>query len=548
MKRGGRRGGWRPSPTAWHFPAALLLFLPLVALPSYDLSQAPEPFVLEEATIERIHEAMRSGDVDCLSLVEMYLARIEAYDKQGAAINAIITLNPRALRTAEELDAEFSRSGFTGPMHCIPVIVKDSYDTADMPTTAGSISLQGVVPPEDAFVVRRLRQAGAIILGKANLDEFSSGSTGLSSLGGQTRNPYALDHIPGGSSGGTGAAVASNFATVGMGEETGTSIRNPSTNNNLVGIAPTRGVVSRYGIVPISFTQDRAGPMTRTVADAAIVLDAIAGYDPRDLSTAWGVGAIPPSYTEFLRADGLQGARIGVVRELFGPDHTETSQLVSAAVSELKGQGAFIVDSVPFDSLLSETLPRFDPAYVHHYRGVEIDLVTVLSDARTNTYEFRTAINEYLNRPDYDAPIKSLTDLIESGEFLPRLEDRLPAYEQFASLNEEEYLERLMRHRALRNVVVKLMSDQDLDALVYPMKTEPAPRIGERAPAGNVLSSMTGFPAIVVPAGFTTESLPVSVEFLGRPFSEPTLIKLAYSYEQATMHRRPPASVPPLVR
>ena len=237
-----------------------------------------------------------------------------------------------------------------------------------------------------------------------------------------------------------------------------------------------------------------------------------------------------------------------MVRELFGPDHTETSLLVSAAVSELKGQGAFILDSVPFDSLLSEMLPRFDPAYVDQYRGVEIDLVGILSDARTNTYEFRTSINEYLNRPDYDAPIKSLTDLIESGEFLPRLEDRLPVYEQFASLNNEEYLERLLRHQALRNVVVQLMSDQDLDALVYPMKTEPAPRIGERGPGGHILSSMTGFPAIVVPAGFTTEGLPVSVEFLGRPFSEPTLIKLAYSYEQATMHRRPPASVPPLVR
>lgn len=532
-------------------PAGLFLFLSLTALPSCGDSQAPEPpetFVIEEATIESIHEAMTSESITCRTLVEMYLARIDAYDARGPAVNAMITVNPRVLPAADELDGEFSRFGLSGPMHCIPIVVKDSYDTADMPTTAGSLALDGVIPPQDAFTVRKLREAGAIILGKANLDEFSQGVSGLSSLGGQTRNPYALDHEPGGSSGGTGAAVASNFSVVGMGEETGTSIRNPSTNNNLVGIAPTRGMVSRSGIVPLSFTQDRAGPMTRTVADAAVVLGVVAGFDSEDGVTAWSVGAIPPSYTDFLETDGLQGARIGVVRELFGSDTTETSKIVNTATAEMATQGAVLVDSLPVDSLLGEILLRYNPAFRLRQSDMEIDLASVLSDARVNTYEFRTAFNEYLNRPNYDASMESLRDLLDSGEFLPQLEDPLQESNGFASLNQPEYLERLLRHDALRHLVVQLMADHALDALVYPMKTAPAPKIGESAPAGNILSSMTGFPSIVVPAGFTSEGLPVSVELLGRPYSEPTLIKLAYAYEQATMHRRPPTSVPPLTR
>lgn len=521
-----------------------LLFL--VAFSFTGLLEAAAPFQAEEATIADIHAAMRTGQISCRSLVTMYLERIAAYDKKGPAINAVITVNPKALTLADELDARFARSGFSGPLHCIPIVVKDNYNTFDMPTTAGSLSLKGVVPPEDAWAVKKLREAGAIILGKTNLDEFARGAQGLSSLGGQTLNPYALDRIPGGSSAGTGAAVAASLAAAGLGTETGVSIRNPSTNNSLVGIAPTRGLVSRYGIVPISFTQDRGGPMARTVADAAAVLDAIAGYDPQDFDTAWSVGRLPQSYTAFLKGDGLNGARIGVVRELFGPEGSETTKIVNAAIQEMRRQGAIVVDPVPVDPVLAEMLPILDPAYLRNRHTMPVELVKVLSDARVNDYEFKFALNDYLAQLGPEAPIKSLDDLIESDKFLPRLKNGLLGSNEYASLDIEEYIERLLRQRAISATVAKVMADHNLDALVYPMKIDPAPKIGESAASGHVLSSIPGLPAIVVPVGFTGDGLPVSVEFLGKPFTEPTLIKLAYSYEQATHHRRPPASTPPL--
>ena len=288
--------------------AVLLGVVPLVA--------GAATFRLEEATVTDMNAAFDAGELTSEQLTQLYLNRIEAYDEQGPSLNSIITINPNALQTAAELDKERQTIGPRSPLHGIPILLKDNYDTFDLPTTAGSLSLEGSIPPDDAFVVDKLRDAGAVILGKTNLDEFARGSSGLSSLGGQTRNPYALDRVPGGSSAGTGAAIAANFATAGLGTETGVSIRNPATNNNLVGIAPTEGLVSRDGVVPISFTQDRAGPLTRSVSDAAVVLSAIAGYDTSDPVTANSIGKIPAQgYTSFLDENSLNGARIGVLQD-----------------------------------------------------------------------------------------------------------------------------------------------------------------------------------------------------------------------------------------
>ncbi len=315
----------------------------LFTLSSCQEQEEPqEAFQLLEATLPQIEGALASGTITSQDLVEMYLARSAAYDQQGPSLNAIITVNPDALAEAKELDAERAANGPRGPLHGIPVIVKDNYETKDMQTTAGSLSLAGWIPPHDAFLVKRLREGGAIILAKATLHEFAMGITTVGSLFGQTRNPYALDRNPGGSSGGTGAAVAANFAAVGLGTDTCSSIRTPSAHNNLVGLRGTQGLASRTGIIPLSHTQDIGGPMGRSVTDVAIVLDAIVGYDPADPQTVESVGNIPESYTAFLRVEGLGGSRIGRLPALFspGPDDAGVAQVVRRAMSEMEQQGA----------------------------------------------------------------------------------------------------------------------------------------------------------------------------------------------------------------
>src|ERR1700731_4622182 len=355
-------------------PKKLAVIFALLVVPFAD-GVPDRSFHLMETSIGDVHQALQAGTLTCHDLVQQYLDRIRAYDQQGPAIHSMLYINPAGLEQADALDQEFRRARQLKPLGCIPVVLKDNFDTADMPTTAGAVTLKGAQPEKDAFAVKRLREAGALILGKANLQEFASGGISVSSLGGQAKNPYDLTRTPGGSSGGTGAAVAANFAAAGTGSDTGGSIRSPSSANNLVGIRPTTGLISRDGIVPVSVTQDTIGPMTRNVADCARMLDAMAGYDPNDPVTALSVGHIPASYTSFLQ-NGLRGARLGVFKNLFGhgPENEEVNTVMAKAIEVLKQQGAVIV-------------PVEDPGIDPHYLNANV---------RLNEFEFRTDINRYL--------------------------------------------------------------------------------------------------------------------------------------------------------
>lgn len=508
---------------------AALVAAQTIALGLLPLGALAATFQLEEATVSSINRAFDAGALTSQELVQLYLNRIEAYDDKGPSLNSIITINPDALEVAAALDLERQTTGARSLLHGVPILLKDNYDTFDLPTSAGATVLQNSIPPDDAFVVDRLRDAGAIILGKTNLDEFARGSSGLSSVGGQTKNPYALDRVPGGSSGGTGASISANFATIGLGTETGVSIRNPAANNSLVGIASTEGLVSRGGVVPLSFTQDRTGPLARTVTDAAIVLDIIAGFDPSDPVTAKSIGQIPAGgYTSLLDKDALAGARIGVFRDLFrsGPIHEEGLAVIETAITDMKAQGATIVDDVTLG----------------------FDVFGFLANSRVNNLEFKFALNDYLESLGPDAPVKSLTEIIEDGRYLPRLEGGLIGSDAVESLeNNPVYDELIARRSFLRNETLKVMDALDLDAIVYPMKTVPPGVIGQPDPeSDNPFTSIAGLPGIVVPAGYTSAGLPIGIEFSGRPFSEAELLGLSYSYEQATQNRRTPSLFPSL--
>ena len=508
---------------------AALVAAQTIALGLFPLGALAATFQLEEATVSSINRAFDAGALTSQELVQLYLNRIEAYDDKGPSLNSIITINPDALEVAAALDLERQTTGARSLLHGVPILLKDNYDTFDLPTSAGATVLQNSIPPDDAFVVDRLRDAGAIILGKTNLDEFARGSSGLSSVGGQTKNPYALDRVPGGSSGGTGASISANFATIGLGTETGVSIRNPAANNSLVGIASTEGLVSRGGVVPLSFTQDRTGPLARTVTDAAIVLDIIAGFDPSDPVTAKSIGQIPAGgYTSLLDKDALAGARIGVFRDLFrsGPIHEQGLAVIETAITDMKAQGATIVDDVTLG----------------------FDVFGFLANSRVNNLEFKFALNDYLKSLGPDAPVKSLTEIIEDGRYLPRLEGGLIGSDAVESLeNNPVYDELIARRSFLRNETLKVMDALDLDAIVYPMKTVPPGVIGQPDPeSDNPFTSIAGLPGIVVPAGYTSAGLPIGIEFSGRPFSEAELLGLSYSYEQATQNRRTPSLFPSL--
>ncbi|MGD8868442.1 MAG: amidase family protein [Gemmatimonadales bacterium] len=502
------------------------------------LSETPqesaEPtFDVVEASIGEIHAAMRQGQLTARQLVDLYLERIDTYDKRGPAINAIITVNPSAITRAEELDSAFAATGqFVGPLHGIPVIVKDNYDTHDLPTTAGSASLAGSIPPDDAFQVRRIRAAGAIVLAKSNMAEFafSPYQTLGSSLPGHTLNPYALNRVPAGSSGGTAAAVAASFGAVGLGTDTGNSIRGPSSHTALVGIRSTMGLTSRDGIVPLYLDRDIGGPMARTVADAVAVLDVIAGYDPQDPITAESRGRRAERYADFLRADGLSGARIGVVRQISNTETADAEILerFEAALETMRRHGAIIVD--PADIREQDEIPlreRWCP-------------------------RFRHDINVYLASLGPDAPVKSLEEIIESGRFHPSIRTSLDYFRNIESgPDENEACQRARRNaERLKAGVRRVMDELQLDALVHPTWSNPPRLIGDLVtPPGDnsqYLAPHTGFPAITVPMGFVRDTLPVGLQIIGEAWSEPRLIAIAYSYEQATQHRRPPSSTPPL--
>ena len=508
----------------------LIALLILAGCASGGGRSEPSGFDVVEAGIPQIHAAMRAGQLTAHQLVREYLARIEAYDKAGPALNSLITVNPRALEVADSLDAAFAETGeLTGRLHGIPVIVKDNFDTVDMPTTAGSLSLEGSVPPDDAYMVRALREAGAIILAKSNMAEFafSPYETVGSMLPGYTRNPYAPTRVTAGSSGGTAAAVAASLGTVGLGTDTGNSIRGPSAHTALVGIRSTMGLTSRDGIIPLYLDRDIGGPMARSVTDAAIVFDVVAGYDPADSVTALAQGRRSEDYTEFLVPDALRGARIGVVRQLSNTAEADSEVVArfDEALTLLRELGATTIEpaEIPqLDSLPTLYCPRF-----------------------------KVDIEAYLASLGEDAPVRTLAEIIESGRYHPSIAGRLRSYSQFTTPAEDpRCVQADANADSLRQSVRDLLWRRRLDALVFPTWSNPARLIGDlNSPDGNnsyQLSPPTGFPSITVPMGYVRDGLPVGLQFLGDAWTEWKLIALAYSYEQATKHRRPPSMTPAL--
>lgn len=506
-------------------------------------AQAPQvrAFELDEATILQLQDAMASGRYTARRLVALYTERINAIDRSGPTLRSVIELNPEAPAIADALDAERRARGVRGPLHGIPVLVKDNIDTGDrMMTTAGSLALQGSTAARDSFVAARLRAAGAVILGKTNMSEWANfrstkSTSGWSGRGGQVRNPYALDRNPCGSSSGTGAAIAANLATVGVGTETDGSVVCPSGVSALVGIKPTVGLVSRSGIIPISRSQDTAGPMTRTVTDAAILLSAMTGVDPRDKATAASTGKAATDYRTALKADGLKGARIGVARKRYFGYSPATDRLIETAITDMKAQGAVIVDPADIP-----TAARLEDC--------EFEILL---------YEFKTDLNAYLAARGAAAPVHSLKELIA---FNTREKDReMPFFgqeilvmaEKKGPLTSPGYRKALTvcRARARTEGIDAVMQRLRLDAIVAPTGSPAWPidlvNGDHFLGASSTPAAVAGYPSITVPAGFVY-GLPVGLSFIGQRWSEAKLIQLAYSYEQATRHRKPPQFVPTL--
>lgn len=500
-----------------------------------EIAPGVQPFELDEITISELQTKMKSGQYTARSITQKYLERIEEIDRRGPGINSVIEINPDALKIAEDLDRERKAKGPRGPLHGIPILIKDNIGTADqMQTTAGSLALVGVRPPQDSFVAQKLRAAGAILLGKTNLSEWadhrSTHSTGgWSGRGGLTRNPYALDRNPSGSSSGSGAAVAANLCAATLGTETDGSIVCPSSLNGVVGIKPTVGLVSRSFIIPIARSQDTAGPMARTVTDAAILLGALTGVDAADPSTIPSRGKALADYTRFLDANGLRGARIGVVRNVSAAFDDKVNTLMEEALDAMKKQGATIVDPANLDSI--EKLGD--------------------SEDQVLSYEFKADINSYLASLGSASPMRALEDLIRFNEAHATEEMPFFGQEKFTlaqakgPLTDKKYLDALAKSRRLARTegMDAVMDKFRLDALVAPTGT-PAfttDLVNGDRDIGSVSTpaAVAGYPSITVPAGFIF-GLPVGISFFGRAWSEPVLIKLAYAFEQATQHRQPP--------
>lgn len=507
------------------FPAGLIvlfLFLIIVLFTSCKKTADSKRFSVIETTIEEIHKAYLSSELTCRELVEIYIKRIEKYDKK-TLLNSIVVINPKALDIADELDNEFRRTGKLRPLHGIPVIVKDNYETKDMPTTAGSEALEGFIPPDEAFQVKKLREAGAVILAKSNMAEWAfSPYVTQSSTAGITRNPYDLERVPAGSSGGTAAAIAANFGAVGLGTDTGNSIRGPSSHCCLVGLRSTMGLTSRNGIIPLYKRNDIGGPMCRTVEDTAKVLEIIAGYDPEDPITELCKGKVPDNYTQFLKKDGLSGARIGVFRfftDLPTAD-PQVIELFEQAIMDMKNEGAIIID--PF------SIPRFGE---------------LTNNIWCNTFHYD--IDQYFASLGEKAPVKSLLEVYNSGKFSLYIKNRLYEALEISSLQKpckDIYHE--PRNVAFQEAVLKAMKEQHVDYIIYPTWNNPPRKLGDdKSPAGDnsqLIPPHTGMPAITVPMGFTYEKLPAGIQIVAKHFNEGGLLSVAYSYEQATQHRRPP--------
>ena len=518
------------TPIIRRFSASLGVASALAGLPvQAQRAAAPRTpqFDVYEKSILDLTGAMESRQVTSRQLVEQYFARIKAYDQDGPRINAFIALNPRALEAAAALDAERRAGRVRGPLHGVPIVVKDNYATADMPTTAGSLALEGFETKRDAFMVKKLRDAGVVFVGKTNLHELATGITSISSMGGQTRNPYDPTRNPGGSSGGTGAAVAANFAVAGLGTDTCGSIRNPSADNNLFGLRGTAGLSSRDGIVPLSHTQDIGGPLARTMTDLALLLDATVGFDPADPTTAASQGRIPPSYASLAGEGGLhdlRDVRIGIVPALFGaaPEDAEVGGIVRRAIDVLRGLvgGVFEI-----------TIPGYDEA---------------LQGAGVIGFEFKFDLMDYL-APFPGAPVHSLDDILSTGLYHNAVSAGLKRQNAVESRHSEPYSAALAKRGVARQTILAAMQAQGLTTLAYPTLRRKPAVIGEPQAGSNCgVSASTGLPAMSIPAGFTEDGLPIGLELLGGPFTEATLIKVAFAYERAAHPRRPPPTTPPL--
>jgi amidase len=497
-------------------------------------------FELDEITISELQEGMSSGKFTAHSITEKYLSRIESIDKHGPAINSVIEVNPDAISIAKALDKERKQKHIRGPLHGIPVLIKDNIDTADrMMTTAGSLALVGSKPPKDSTVAQKLREAGAVILGKTNLSEWANirsnqSTSGWSGRGGLTKNPYVLDRNPCGSSSGSGAGVSANLCAISIGTETDGSIVCPASANGVVGLKPTVGLVSRTGIIPISHSQDTAGPICRTVRDAAILLGALTGVDEEDKATAESRGKSYADYTQFLVADGLRGARIGVVRGTFGFSGA-VDAVMATALEQLKSQGAVLVDPAEI-----ETRGKFDD-----------------SESMVFMYELKADLNAYLARLGPRAPVHTLQEIIEFNE--KHREQEMPYFGQElflksqlkGPLTSQEYLDALKKNHQLARTegIDAVMDKHKLDALVGPTGgpawiTDLV--AGDHFGGGSSsAAAVAGYPNINVPAGYVF-GLPVGISFFGRAWSEPVLIRLAYAYEQASKVRKAPQFIPTL--
>jgi amidase len=499
------------------------------------MSASIAAFNVLETTIDDIHSAYRSGQLTARQLAQTYLDRVAAYDKQGPAVNAIITLNPKALDEADRLDQAFKTSGLIGPLHGIPIIIKDQADAKGMPTTLGSVLFRDYYPDRDAFVVKKLKKAGAIILAKATLGELGGGDT-HGSLFGSTRNPYDLERTAGGSSGGSAASVAANFCTVAVGQEGFASIRRPSTWNSIAGMRPTAGLVSRGGVYAgWPSVAGCLGPIARTVRDLATLLDVMVGYDPEDPLTARGVGCVPDSYKQFLDKNGLQGARIGILRESMGfdaepgsEDFSRVTEVFDRAVAELKAAGAQIIDPVVIPNLK--------------------ELLAKRAGSFTDEEE---SFTNYMNR-SVSPPYKSREEAKDSPDF-PKATKR--SRERWTRVTPATaHYEYLLAREELTTRFLKVMADNKLDAIVHKavehqptlIKDGVNPPFVDQKGAPHINTFLVFVPSIVVPAGFTRDNLPAGITFLGRPYDDGNMIKYGYAYEQATHHRRPPASTTPL--
>jgi len=511
------------------------LFAAALAFGSLLEAQTPAPFEVEEATIAQVHAAMRNGSLTCRGLVDAYLRRINAYDKNGPALNAIVTLNPDATKEADEMDRRFAQSGLTGPLYCVPMIVKDNFETAGLQTTDGALAFAGYKPKQDATLVARVKAAGAIVLAKSNMAEwaFSPVETISSILPGYTKNPYALDRVTAGSSGGTAAAIAASFGLVGFGSDTGDSIRGPASHQSLAGIRSTMGLTSRAGVFPLNLRADVAGPIARNMEDAVKVFQAIVGEDPRDAVTAAAKGRVIPDYSKALDRNGLKSAVIGVLHEAYERNSTdpEIVRLFQAALDDMRHAGATVIDPAKVDGL-----PRRQGGGGGGCMGFKYDLNHFLADRKGET------------------PMADLAAILRSGRYHPSVQKRLEDADKVTTENGPDspacQADAAYRQQ-FGEAVTKSMDTLKLDAFVYPTWSNPPRLIGDlNTPAGDnsqVYSPTSGFPAINVPMGYTRGGvLPVGITFYGRGWSEEELIKLAYAYEQTTKHRHPPASTPPL--